>query len=322
MHDAAPARAQGSSVSPHVTPQANGHQPSTERVERFIEHLAHTRRLSAHTMAAYATDLDALVGLLGATPLDKATSHQIRHAVAQLHSRGEAPRTLARRLSAWRTFFAWLVRFHGMLANPASGIRAPKIARQLPKALSPDAMTQLLDRAPRDPMEIRDRAMFELLYSSGLRLSELCSLSTDNASGVLRDGEVTVQGKGGKTRTVPVGRRALDALREWSNVRSTIAQPPERALFVGARGARISPSVVQTRLKRWGIAAGVGANVHPHVLRHSFATHVLQSSGDLRAVQDMLGHASISTTQIYTHLDFQHLAKVYDAAHPRARKKK
>jgi integrase/recombinase XerC len=305
-----------------VTPEANTCQLSTDRIEQFIRHLAHSRRLSAHTMAAYATDLEALVGMLGATPLEKATLHQVRHAVAQLHSRGEAPRTLARRLSAWRTFFAWLVRFHGMPANPASGIRAPKIARQLPKALSPDAMTHLLDRTPADPMETRDRAMFELLYSSGLRLSELCSLSVDDASGMLRDAEITVQGKGGKTRTVPVGRRALDALREWSGMRSTIAPPQEQALFVGARGGRIDPSVVQSRLKRWAVASGVGANVHPHVLRHSFATHVLQSSGDLRAVQDMLGHASISTTQIYTHLDFQHLAKVYDAAHPRARKKK
>ncbi|MSQ19588.1 MAG: tyrosine recombinase XerC [Betaproteobacteria bacterium] len=295
---------------------------SQAQVERFIEHLAHSRRLSAHTMAAYAADLDALVVLLGVTPIEKAAPHQIRHAVAQLHSRGAAPRTLARRLSAWRTCFAWLVRFHGMPANPAAGIRAPKIARQLPQALSPDAVTHLLDRAPSGALEIRDRAMFELLYSSGLRLSELCLLTVDHASSVLREGEVTVQGKGGKTRTVPVGQRARDALGEWSNLRGAIAQPAERALFVGARGARISPSVVQTRLKRWGVAAGVGANVHPHVLRHSFATHVLQSSGDLRAVQDMLGHASISSTQIYTHLDFQHLAKVYDAAHPRARKKK
>ncbi len=295
---------------------------SNAQVERFIEHLGHSRRLSAHTMAAYAGDLDTLLAMLGATPIEQAAPHQIRHAVAQLHSRGEAPRTLARRLSAWRTFFAWLVRFHGMQANPAAGIRAPKIARQLPKALSPDTMTHLLDRAPSGALEIRDRAMFELLYSSGLRLSELCSLSIDDASSVMRDGEVTVQGKGGKTRTVPVGRRAREAIGAWSNLRSGIAQPNERALFVGARGARISPSVVQTRLKRWGVAAGVGAKVHPHVLRHSFATHVLQSSGDLRAVQDMLGHASISTTQIYTHLDFQHLAKVYDAAHPRARKKK
>ncbi len=292
------------------------------RIDQFLLHLAHSRRLAEHTRSAYATDLEALAATLGDTPFVQTTPHLVRHAIAQLHARGEAPRTLARRLSAWRTFFAWLVCFHGLSANPVTGIRAPKIPKQLPKALSPDSMAQLLERMPTDTLEVRDRAMFELLYSSGLRLSELCSLALSDGSTVLRDGELTVTGKGGKTRTVPVGRRALEAIEQWMGVRASIASGTDGALFVGARGERIHASVLQTRLKRWGIASGVGPGVHPHMLRHSFASHVLQSSGDLRAVQDMLGHASISTTQIYTHLDFQHLAKVYDAAHPRARKKK
>ncbi|MFN0300842.1 MAG: tyrosine recombinase XerC [Burkholderiales bacterium] len=289
---------------------------------RYLGYLEHSRRLSMHTRSSYASDLAVLRAILAGIPIDQATVHQIRTAVSRLHSRNESPRTLARRLSAWRAFYAWLVRFHGLPVNPAVGIRAPKIPKHLPTVLSPDSMAQLLDRTPVDAFEVRDRAMFELFYSSGLRLSELCSLSLDDGRTILRDSEVTVTGKGDKTRTVPVGRRALDALNEWIKLRSGIARAGEVALFVGARGERIHPSVVQARLKRWGVASGIGAGLHPHVLRHSFATHVLQSSSDLRAVQDMLGHASISTTQVYTHLDFQHLAKVYDAAHPRARKKK
>ncbi len=301
---------------------SEGHAAAADKVEQFLAHLAHSRRLSEHTRSAYATDLEALAGILGATPFEAVTPHRLRNAIAQLHARNESPRTLARRLSAWRTFFAWLVRFHGLAVNPATGIRAPRIPKQLPKALSPDSMAQLLDRAPADVLEVRDRAMFELLYSSGLRLSELCALALADGGAVMRNGEITVTGKGGKTRTVPVGRQAIEALEQWLTVRGSIAHTASGALFVGARGERIHPSVLQSRLRRWGLASGVGAGVHPHALRHSFASHVLQSSGDLRAVQDMLGHASISTTQIYTHLDFQHLAKVYDAAHPRARKKK
>jgi integrase/recombinase XerC len=180
---------------------------------------------------------------------------------------------------------------------------------------------RLLDQAPGDALEVRDRAMFELLYSSGLRLAELLSLQHGQAAGMLSCAELTVTGKGSKTRTVPVGSKAVAALREWLTTRASIARPGEPALFVGSRGERISPRVVQARLARWARKCGIGIDVHPHVLRHSFASHVLQSSGDLRAVQDMLGHASISTTQVYTHLDFQYLAKAYDAAHPRARKK-
>ena len=202
------------------------------------------------------------------------------------------------------------------------GVRAPKSPRHLPKALSVEQAQQLLDGSAVDtPEALRDRAMFELLYSSGLRLSELVSLSVTDGGLDLKQAEVTVTGKGSKTRTVPVGARACEALRDWLKSRALLAAPREGALFVGARGRRIAPGTVQTRLRAWAKRQGLGASVHPHMLRHSFASHVLQSSQDLRAVQEMLGHASISSTQVYTHLDFQALAKVYDAAHPRARKK-
>jgi integrase/recombinase XerC len=290
-------------------------------VKAFTESLLHERRLSVHTATNYGRDLDALLSALPGIALERITPHHIRHAAARLHARGAAPRSLARRLSAWRTFFEWLVRAHGLPVNPVSGIRAPKIPKQLPKALSPDGVAQLLERAPADALELRDRAMFELLYSSGLRLAELRALSLDDGRSIVKESEVTVTGKGAKTRTVPVGRQAREAVREWLQARAKFAAADETALFVGARGERVNGSVVQSRLKRWALLAGVSAKVHPHALRHSFATHVLQSSGDLRAVQEMLGHASITATQVYTHLDFQHLAKVYDAAHPRAKKK-
>jgi integrase/recombinase XerC len=231
-------------------------------------------------------------------------------------------RTLALTLSAWRGLYHWLARHRGYPANPVQGVRPPKSPRRLPKALSVEQVQQLLDAAPDEtPEAARDRAMFELLYSSGLRLGELVALNADDGRLDLRQAEVTVTGKGSKTRTVPVGGRARDALRDWLKARALLAAPRERALFVGARGKRIAPGTVQLRLRACAKRQGLAASVHPHMLRHSFASHVLQSSQDLRAVQEMLGHASISTTQIYTHLDFQALAKVYDAAHPRARKK-
>jgi len=242
--------------------------------------------------------------------------------MAVLHSKGLAPRTLALVLSAWRGWFRWLARHKGFKANPALGIRAPKAARPLPKALSVDSMEKLLGPdGQSSPTRARDRAMFELLYSSGLRLAELVALDAADGRLDLREGEVTVTGKGAKTRTVPVGARAREALREWLAARAQLAAPGEKALFVGARGRRISPAVVGARLAALGRARGLAQRVHPHMLRHSFASHVLQSSQDLRAVQELLGHSSISTTQVYTHLDYQALAKVYDAAHPRARKK-
>jgi integrase/recombinase XerC len=246
----------------------------------------------------------------------------VRRFVAQLHAQGLAPRSLASLLSAWRGLYRWLVRHRGYAANPVAGVRAPKPPKRLPKALSVEQVQRLLEvEADGAPATLRDRAMFELMYSSGLRLAELVSLDLGDGRLDLREGEVTVTGKGAKTRTVPVGARARQALSDWIGVRAQLAAPQEKALFVGARGRRIAPGVVEKRLRLLAARQGVQGRLHPHMLRHSFASHVLQSSQDLRAVQEMLGHASISTTQVYTHLDYQALAKVYDAAHPRAKRK-
>jgi integrase/recombinase XerC len=223
-------------------------------------------------------------------------------------------------LSAWRSFFGWLARYRGHGSTPCLGLRAPKAAKALPKALSPDSAAQLLNVPAATPADIRDKAMFELFYSSGLRLAELTGLKLED----LNEGDETVRltGKGNKTRVVPVGRFAREALQRWLHLRAALAKPGERGVFLNRAGRPVSPRTVQYRLKAWAVKQGLSQPVHPHMLRHSFASHVLQSSGDLRAVQEMLGHSSISTTQIYTHLDFQYLAKAYDAAHPRAKKKK
>ena len=291
----------------------------------WLDTLEHQRRLSRHTLANYSRAVEVLFKLKDKIDLRDLDTQQIRRFVARLHAAGLSGRTLALTLSAWRGFYRWLARQRGFSANPVQGVRAPKSPRHLPKALSVEQAQQLLESAPPQtlatPEGARDRAMFELLYSSGLRLAELIALDAEDGRLDLRQGEVTVTGKGAKTLTVPVGGRARDALREWLKTRALLASPQERALFVGARGRRIAPGTVQARLRAWAKRQGLGASVHPHMLRHSFASHVLQSSQDLRAVQEMLGHASISTTQVYTHLDFQALAKVYDAAHPRARKK-
>ena len=288
----------------------------------WLDTLEHQRRLSGHTLANYSRAIDVLLKLKEETELRDIDSQQIRRFVARLHATGLSGRTLALTLSAWRGLYQWLARHRGFSANPVQGVRAPKSPRHLPKALSVEQAQQLLEApASEAPEALRDRAMFELLYSSGLRLAELIALDADDGRLDLRQAEVTVTGKGSKTRTVPVGARAREALRAWLKSRALLAAPQERALFVGARGRRIAAGTVQARLRAWAKRQGLGASVHPHMLRHSFASHVLQSSQDLRAVQEMLGHASISTTQVYTHLDFQALAKVYDAAHPRARKK-
>ena len=301
--------------------QARSDDPRLAVLAEFRRNLEHDRRLSPHTGSNYCRDIECLFDLTPGLPLERIQTHVVRRAVAQLHGRGLSGKTLARMLSSWRGLFSWLARHRGFAANPCAGVRAPKSAKTLPKALSPDAASQLLDPAPEGALEVRDKAMFELCYSSGLRLAELVSLDMDAAAGAVREGEVTVTGKGRKMRTVPVGAQAAQALVAWLELRPGFAAHPERALFVSSRGTRISARMVQMRLARWALKCGMGSNVHPHVLRHSFATHVLQSSGDLRAVQEMLGHSSISTTQVYTHLDFQYLAKAYDAAHPRAKKK-
>jgi len=286
----------------------------------YLNALQHQRRLSPATLRNYAHALHQLMVFLDGKELQSLEPAQVRRSIAMLHAKGLAPRTLALTLSAWRGFYRWLARHRGFGANPVLGIRAPKAARPLPKALSVESAQQLLSSDEEDsPSTIRDAAMFELLYSSGLRLGELVALNAGDGRLDLREGEVTVTGKGSKTRTVPIGARAREALAAWLAVRS--AAPGEKALFLGVRGRRITPGTVGARLKRLALRRGLRERVHPHMLRHSFATHVLQSSQDLRAVQEMLGHASISTTQVYTHLDYQALAKVYDAAHPRAKKK-
>jgi integrase/recombinase XerC len=287
----------------------------------YLDALRHQRRLAPATLTNYGHALETLFFLLKENRLDSLEPAKVRRFVAVMHSRGLAPRSLALMLSAWRGFYHWLVRYRGFSANPVLGVRAPKAARPLPKALSVEAAQRLLDEKPGTPQAVRDAAMFELLYSSGLRLGELIALDVDDGRLDLAQGEVTVTGKGSKTRTVPVGAKARDALKSWMSNRAQLAAPGERALFVGGRGRRIAATVVNSRLRAWARRRGLNQRVHPHMLRHSFASHVLQSSQDLRAVQELLGHASISTTQVYTHLDFQALAKVYDAAHPRAKKK-
>jgi integrase/recombinase XerC len=286
----------------------------------YLAHLANERRLSPHTSKNYARDIGALIELAGAATLDDLQIHQIRRFIAQLHARGLDGRSLARMLSAWRGFYRYLARDHGFTNNPCLGVRAPKAAKRLPHALSPDEAGRLMEiGGDDDPLAVRDKAMLELFYSSGLRLSELTGLAPGDINS--SDATVRVTGKGNKTRIVPVGSHALAALEKWLEQRSRIGKLDDAALFVTRNGGRLSPRAVQLRLKHWAMKLGLSSKVHPHVLRHSFASHVLQSSGDLRAVQDMLGHASISTTQVYTQLDFQHLAKVYDAAHPRAKRK-
>jgi integrase/recombinase XerC len=300
-----------------------------ELASAYLFHLAKERRLSPLTCESYARDIGVLLKLVQelkggseaetGTSLDQLQTHHVRRFAAQLHASGFSGRSLARMLSAWRGFYTFLTRDHGYLCNPCAGIRAPRSPKTLPHTLSPDEAAKLLEFPTDDLMALRDKAMFELCYSSGLRLAELASLKPEDLS--LPDGVARVTGKGGKTRIVPVGSKAILVLHEWIKQRETLAKPGETGLFLSRYGNNISRRSIGQRLKIVAMRQGISSNVHPHVLRHSFASHLLQSSGDLRAVQEMLGHASISTTQVYTHLDFQHLSKIYDTAHPRARKK-
>ncbi|MDQ2820413.1 MAG: tyrosine recombinase XerC [Pseudomonadota bacterium] len=297
--------------------------------ERYLAQLATQRRLAPNTVAAYRRDL-AVLDRLSDHAAPAAIDHaMIRRFAARLHGEGLSPRSIARLLSGWRGFFTWFAEHTALAVNPVDGVRAPRRPKSLPKALSVDAAVQLMTANTHghpEPAELCNRAMFELLYSSGLRVSELTSLDlawtgADSLSWYdAAGGDVVVTGKGSKMRRVPVGAPAQAAIAAWLAVR-----PPARdgsaALFLKARGARMTPRSVQQRLKQHAILAGSPVHVHPHVLRHSFASHLLQSSGDLRAVQELLGHASITSTQVYTALDFQHLAAVYDRAHPRAKDK-
>ncbi len=290
-----------------------------ERAAAFLAHLRSERRLSPHTLAAYGRDIDKLLRLAGPADLAQIDVATGRRMLARLHGPGLGGRSLARMLCAWRALYRYLARDHGVFSNPFKGMRAPRTEKRLPKALSPDEAARLLEFVAVDPAQARDLAMFELFYSSGLRLSELTALRLQDVN--IEDETVRVVGKGSKARIVPVGRAALAALRRWLPVRQSLGATDEGALFPGPGGRALSPRTVQRRLRARGRSQNLTTPVHPHMLRHSFASHLLQSSGDLRAVQEMLGHASISSTQVYTHLDFQHLSKVYDAAHPRAKKK-
>jgi integrase/recombinase XerC len=294
------------------------------RIDRFLHGLRAERRLSPHTQAAYRTDLAEFVAYCGRERLGhwaEVTTAHVRAYAAAGHRAGLAPRSIQRRLAALRSFFRYLERETGLKGNPAVEVRAPKAARRLPATLDVDQMARLLapGSADQGPLAARDRAMLELLYSSGLRLAELVGLDVVDVD--LNDRTVRVTGKGAKTRIVPVGRAAAAAVTAWLSLRGRVARPSSSALFLGRNGRRLGARAVQLRVSAWARRQGLSLKLHPHLFRHSFATHLLESSGDLRGVQELLGHASISTTQVYTHLDFQHLARIYDQAHPRARRR-
>lgn len=310
-------------------------------VQAWLEHLRFERRLSKHSLSAYERDIQHILPSTTIAP-ERITPAQLRQKLAELHASGLHPRSLQRTLAAWRNFFHWWCEQYPECTNPCADLKAPKSSRPLPNSLSVDQAQQLLDHQPAhslehlSPMQARDQAMFELLYSSGLRLSELVSLDTHyvKAAGYestswlsMDEAELHVLGKGNKRRLLPIGNKAIHALRCWLLQRRSVlrCQHDETqhyyALFLGAQGKRIHPRMVQTRLQKLCQEAGLSMDISPHALRHSFASHMLQSAQDLRAVQELLGHSNISTTQIYTRLDFQHLAQVYDQAHPRARRK-
>jgi integrase/recombinase XerC len=304
-------------------------RPECEWIERFLAHLKFERRMSSHTLAAYRHDLLRLAAFCERRDVQRWSSLNnflVRAFAAGEHAGGIAPRSIQRRLSAARSFYEYLMREGHAKNNPALDVRAPKTKKRLPATLDADQMGRLLDFRADDSLSARDKAMMELFYSSGLRLSELVGLDVSAVD--LADRTVRVLGKGDKTRIVPVGRHAISALKQWLTQRAELTQkkrgaasPHAGPMFVGQSGRPLSVRAVQLRVATWAKRQGLTMHVHPHMFRHSFATHLLESSGDLRGVQELLGHADISTTQVYTHLDFQHLASVYDAAHPRARRR-
>lgn len=291
-------------------------------IDKFIRHLDFERRLSPQTSKNYRHDLESLLAFREYSGVDSwggMDSEHFRAFSASCYRKGLSARSIQRRLSACRTFFRYLIREKHVNKNPVTGVTAPKGKKRLPGNLDADRMARLLDISGNGPLVDRDRAILELLYSSGLRLSELTDLNCGDVD--MSDATVRVTGKGNKDRIVPVGRRALQAIRQWDLSRVQLAAADEKALFVSSRGTRISTRSVQARVTYWARRQGIDTKVYPHLFRHSFATHLLESSHDLRAVQELLGHANIATTQVYTHLDFQHLAQIYDQTHPRARKK-
>jgi integrase/recombinase XerC len=305
-----------------------------EWVARFRRYMSSERRLSPHTDSNYARDLRAFVKYCEKVQVEEwgaVDSQHVRVFAAQSHSRGLSPRSIQRRLSAIRSFYEFLIKQNkdrqdkpearsGIISNPAVDVRAPKAAKRLPETLDPDQMARLLEIPAGDQLVTRDRAIMELLYSSGLRLAELVGLDVGGLD--LRDRTVKVHGKGNKERSVPVGSVAVQTLEKWLQERAALVKPGELALFVSRRGGRLGPRGVQKLVAQWAVRQGLSMHVYPHLFRHSFATHLLESSRELRGVQELLGHASISTTQVYTHLDFQHLARIYEASHPRARARK
>jgi integrase/recombinase XerC len=314
----------------HRAPLGTGSETAAAdpALEAFLAHLTYERRLSVHTQSNYRRDLVHIAAWRqnnGVGRWEDLREADVRRYVAWRHRAGVVGKTLARELSALRSLFNYLLREGTTAQNPARGVRAPKSGRKLPDTFDADQLCALIDADPEhgggdDPLTLRDTAMVELFYSCGLRLAELIAVDARDIDPA--DATLTVTGKGAKTRRVPIGSAALAAIARWLQVRGLLAGTDEPALFVSSRGRRIHPRTVQQRLKHWALTRGAGRNLHPHMLRHSFASHLLESSGDLRAVQELLGHADIGTTQVYTHLDFQHLAQVYDKAHPRARRKR
>ncbi|MBT8062757.1 MAG: tyrosine recombinase XerC [Gammaproteobacteria bacterium] len=292
------------------------------QVDQFICYLLNERGLAERTRDAYQRDLQQFCQFLHEQNIRRfaeVTEHHVRAMIARRHRKGIGGKSLQRQLSSIRSFYRWLIREGHASQNPAAAVKAPKSPRYLPGTLDIESLSQLLDIRETTPVAVRDKAMMELFYSSGLRLSELAGLAWDQLD--LASGLVSITGKGNRSRVVPVGGKAIEALKEWRKARAGLTDYAQPCVFVSQRGQPISVRNIQARIRHWAKRQGLPRHVHPHLLRHSFASHMLESSGDLRAVQELLGHADISTTQVYTHLDFQHLAKVYDKAHPRAKRK-